>query len=86
MRIVRFAFQGRVKYGLLQGKSVKGLWGSPFSHFQNFRSEFTLDGNTYRLGQVKLCPPCLPSKIVEIGRNYRSHAEEAKSVIPSVNT
>ena len=84
MRIVRFAFQGKIKYGLLQEKSVKGLRGSPFSHFKHSNSTFSLDGSTYRIDKLKLLPPCLPSKIVGIGRNYRSHIEEMKSAIPPV--
>jgi 2-keto-4-pentenoate hydratase/2-oxohepta-3-ene-1,7-dioic acid hydratase in catechol pathway len=33
---------------------------------------------------VRLLAPCTPSKIVALGLNYRSHAEEAKMPIPSV--
>jgi len=42
------------------------------------------DGSTYKLGEVRLLAPCAPSKIVALGLNYRSHAEETKLPIPSV--
>lgn len=42
------------------------------------------DGSNYRLDEVKLLPPCFPSKMVCLGLNYRSHAEEFKREIPPV--
>jgi 2-keto-4-pentenoate hydratase/2-oxohepta-3-ene-1,7-dioic acid hydratase in catechol pathway len=47
-------------------------------------SSFTLDGSVYELGEVRLLAPCTPSKIVGLGLNYYSHAEEIKQPIPSV--
>jgi 2-keto-4-pentenoate hydratase/2-oxohepta-3-ene-1,7-dioic acid hydratase in catechol pathway len=45
---------------------------------------FPLDGTSYNLDKVKLTAPCLPSKIVCLGLNYRAHAEETKLPIPVV--
>ena len=84
MRIVRFAVQGKVKYGALEGGVVRSFRGSPFTHFKGPGSSFTLDRSTYELGEVRLLAPCIPSKIVGLGLNYRSHAEETKLPIPSV--
>jgi len=50
----------------------------------------TLDGNTvrgpegtlYPLDQVRLLPPCSPSKIVCVGKNYADHAAEFDSAPP----
>lgn len=43
-----------------------------------------LDGSTYKLDRVRLLAPCLPSKIVCLGLNYRSHVEELKLPMPPV--
>ncbi|MBM4446353.1 MAG: DUF2437 domain-containing protein [Chloroflexi bacterium] len=84
MRIVRFVAKGRAKYGLLAQNTISGLRGSPFSHFKHFSSTSTLDGSTYKLDEVRLLAPCLPSKIICLGLNYRSHVEEMKLPMPSV--
>jgi len=83
--IVRFAAQRKVKYGILEGNVIRGFRGSPFVHFKGPGSSFTLDGSTYELGEVRPLAPCVPSKIVALGLNYRSHAEETKLPIPSVS-
>lgn len=36
------------------------------------------------MNEVKLLAPCLPSKIICLGKNYLSHAEEFNSDVPSV--
>jgi len=69
---------------VLEGDFIRGLRGSPFAHFKGAGSSFALDGSLYGLEEVRLLAPCLPSKIVCLGLNYRSHAEETKSPIPSV--
>ena len=84
MQIVRFAAKGKVKYGRLEGDIIHCFRGSPLAHFKGTGSSFTLDGNTYKLDEVRLLAPCTPSKIVCLGLNYRSHAEETKHPIPSV--
>ncbi len=84
LRIVRFVTQGKVKYGILDGKVIHGFQGSPFTQFRGPGSSFTLDGGTYELGKVRLLAPCIPSKMVCLGLNYRRHAEETKLPLPSV--
>jgi 2-keto-4-pentenoate hydratase/2-oxohepta-3-ene-1,7-dioic acid hydratase in catechol pathway len=42
------------------------------------------DGPTHRADQVKLLHPVVPGKLIGIGLNYRSHAEESQLDIPSV--
>ena len=46
-----------------------------------FRS-IKLTGDSYPLDEVRLLAPCLPSKIVALGVNYRSHAQEMDSNLP----
>ena len=84
MRIVRFRAQRKVKYGLLEENVIRGLQGSPIVQFNRSGGSFTSDGSTYNLDEVRLLSPCLPSKIVCLGLNYRSHAEETNNPIPTV--
>jgi len=41
-------------------------------------------GPTYDVGEVQLLHPVVPQKILAIGLNYRSHAEESELQVPSV--
>ncbi|MFC1925291.1 fumarylacetoacetate hydrolase family protein [Chloroflexota bacterium] len=84
MRIVRLATKRKVTYGVLEDTTIHGFRGSPFARFKGNGSSFVLDGSTYKLDEVRLLAPCIPSKIVALGLNYRSHAEETKLPIPSV--
>ena len=84
MRIVRFVTQGKIRYGALEDNIIRCFRGSPFSHFKGSGSSFPFDGSTCELGEVRLLAPCLPSKIVGLGLNYHSHAEETKLSIPDV--
>ena len=82
MRIVRFGGRGRARYGMLEDGVIRGFRGSPFAGFRSGGTSFAFDGSMYALGEVRLLAPCSPSKIVALGLNYRSHAEETKLPIP----
>ena len=84
MRIVRFREKNRARYGILSRNTIRGLRGSPFTHFHDLGDPSIFDGSTYALDKVRLLAPCLPSKIVCLGLNYRSHIEEMKLPMPSV--
>ncbi len=84
MRIVRFSFEGKVKYGILENDFIRGLARTPFRYFKGPSSPFDLDGTSFDPAAVKLLAPCVPSKIVAIGLNYRSHSEEVKIALPRV--
>jgi 2-keto-4-pentenoate hydratase/2-oxohepta-3-ene-1,7-dioic acid hydratase in catechol pathway len=76
MKIVRFSSAGRTAYGILDGELVRAVVGSPYGRLR-------LSGHQYRLGDVRLLSPCLPSKIVALGVNYRSHSEEMHDHVPA---
>jgi len=84
LRIVRFAAQGKARYGVLENNIIHSFHGSPFVHFRRPGFSLPFDGKTYELDKARLLPPCLPSKIVALGLNYRSHAEETQLPIPQV--
>jgi 2-keto-4-pentenoate hydratase/2-oxohepta-3-ene-1,7-dioic acid hydratase in catechol pathway len=75
MKIVRFSTGKQAYYGLIEGKCVRQLAGSPFAGVK-------VTDITHPLGEIRLLAPCLPSKIVAIGINYRSHATEFKHDLP----
>ncbi len=75
MKIVRFAADNKVRYGILKGKSIQAVEGKPYRHI-------ALTDHYYQLGEVRLLAPCAPSKIVALGLNYRNHAAEVKAPLP----
>ena len=84
MRIVRFGTKGRARYGVLDGNTIRGLQGSPFASSRVGGDSLSSDGKTYDAGKVKLMAPCTPSKLVCLGVNYRSHAEETGLPLPAL--
>ncbi len=40
------------------------------------------DGVIYKLHEIKILPPCQPSKIIAVGLNYKDHANELNLPIP----
>ncbi len=75
MKIVRYQDGSSIKWGVIEEGMIREMDGDPFGHFH-------LSSRAKKLGEVKLLPPCLPSKIVALGLNYRDHAEEVKMDIP----
>ncbi len=75
MKIVRFSFGRKIQYGILKGESIQAIEGKPFRNIK------PVDRH-YQLSEVKLLAPCLPSKVVALGLNYRSHAGELNSSVP----
>lgn len=83
MRIARFVVKGTTKYGVLEGCEVRAVRGSPYDGFKGPGGNLAFDGSTFDPGAIRLLAPCQPSKIVAVGLNYRRHAEEFKSAVPS---
>jgi 2-keto-4-pentenoate hydratase/2-oxohepta-3-ene-1,7-dioic acid hydratase in catechol pathway len=61
-----------VRYGLLEGDSV----------VETAAFDSRPAGPVHRLAGVRLLPPCWPSKIVCVGRNYVDHAKELGNPVP----
>ena len=76
MKIARFSVDGRERYGIVDGLSIYEVDGSIFeSNPEPLSTGWGLD-------EVRLLPPCTPTKIVAIGLNYREHAEEFGKSLP----
>jgi 2-keto-4-pentenoate hydratase/2-oxohepta-3-ene-1,7-dioic acid hydratase in catechol pathway len=65
-RYVRFAYEGRQAYGVLEGEVVHELAGTPFAGAAR-------TGVTVPVARVRLLAPCEPSKVIAVGLNYLSH-------------
>ncbi|MBN2240121.1 MAG: fumarylacetoacetate hydrolase family protein [Dehalococcoidales bacterium] len=77
MKIVRFQKENRILYGVLDGDKIQVIEGEPFG-------DIIPTDETCSTGDVKLLSPVMPSKVVAVGLNYRSHAEETKNPVPEV--
>jgi len=77
MKIARYEFKGRFRYGLIDPSSgiLRELVGEPF---ENIRET----GATHNLAEVRLLVPVAPGKIVAVGLNYKDHAKEVGMRIP----
>ena len=75
MRIIRFLYKGKSLWGLLESEQVRVLKRGPFDAID-------LEESTVSLKEVKLLAPCVPSKIILAGLNYREHAKELGMPIP----
>ena len=75
MKIVRYQHGPATKWGAIEEGNVREMDGDPYGSFH-------LTSEVKKMEGVRLLAPCLPSKIVAIGLNYRDHAEEVKLEIP----
>jgi 2-keto-4-pentenoate hydratase/2-oxohepta-3-ene-1,7-dioic acid hydratase in catechol pathway len=75
MKIIRYREGEAVKWGVVEEDRVREIDGDPFG-------DFHLSSGAKKIAEVKLLSPCLPSKIVALGLNYRDHAEEVKMKLP----
>ncbi len=75
MKIVRYIENAVVNWGVIEGDTIREMEGDPFGHFH-------LTSKGRKLEEVKWVSPCLPSKIIALGLNYRDHAAEVKMVLP----
>lgn len=73
---MRYTTGRKAEYGILDGNSVKTIAGNPYRRLM-------VTGKYYKLSDLRLLPPCTPSKIVALGLNYHSHAEEVNIKIPA---
>ena len=77
MRTCRFRFAGSELYGRVLQDKVSALLAPPWAPTS------TATGEPIPLSEVQLLAPCLPSKIVAVGLNYKKHAEEMKKPLPA---
>src|SRR3954469_2005521 len=89
MRLVTYDAGQGPRAGILRKERVFGAWEGDLAALLRGPGIEALDdaGDGLALDDVKLLPPVLtPSKIVCLGLNYRSHAEEAGLEAPETPT
>jgi 2-keto-4-pentenoate hydratase/2-oxohepta-3-ene-1,7-dioic acid hydratase in catechol pathway len=84
VRFVRFTAADRIAYGVVDGEgddhaslTVTAIDGHPFAPYERTNAVFPL-------GDVRLLPPVLPSKVIGIGKNYADHAAELGGAAPDI--
>ena len=94
MKLVRFRCGNKIGYGVLAGETVKEgeqvkkveqikEIESVKGNLRSFmRGDFSPTGESYSLEQINLLPPCVPSKVICLGLNYRHHAAEMGLQLP----
>lgn len=82
MKIIRFQYKDEISYGLVDGEKVYTYAGTPFD--LTFSGDFKLSGPSIPITDIRLLPPCQPSKIVCLGLNYRPHSDELKMKLPDL--
>lgn len=75
MRVVRVFTGDDVRYGLADDGTITLISDEPFAAWE--------PEDSIALAGARLMPPVMPTKIVCVGINYRSHAEEMGHEIPT---
>lgn len=79
MKLARFSSGANACYGIVEGELMREV--KPPG--EDWRAEtFRETGRLFNLAEVKLLAPCQPSKVLCIGLNYRSHAQEMGQALP----
>jgi len=76
MKYLRFEDKDKTeRYGVLDGDIINEIDWDLFG-------DYMPTDITHDLNKVNILPPCVPTKIVCVGLNYKDHAEEMKSKVP----
>ncbi|UGS39078.1 fumarylacetoacetate hydrolase family protein [Capillimicrobium parvum] len=89
MKAIRFAGpDSEPRIGVLDGDTIRDAGpAGPQGFVPTPEAWAALDaasGASHALDEVRVLPPVVPGKIVAIGLNYRSHAEESELDVPAV--
>lgn len=76
MKILRYRRGETIAYGILEDESVEEISSTPFLPWER-------TGVVHDVSDLKVLAPCLPSKIIAIGVNYKEHAAEMGREIPA---
>jgi 2-keto-4-pentenoate hydratase/2-oxohepta-3-ene-1,7-dioic acid hydratase in catechol pathway len=76
MKYLRFLDKENIKYGVLEENNIiKEIVGDIFNNFK-------ITESVHSLSEIKILPPCRPTKIIALGLNYFNHADEFRMKIP----
>jgi len=75
VKLARFEYNNKIYEGRVDAEQIHAIKGSFFDHYE-------VSGKTYRISEVRLLPPVIPTKIVCVGQNYLGHIEEVGAPVP----
>lgn len=76
MKFISFSDnENNIYQGIVEGDSIKQTQGNIFD-------DYSTTEKTHSMENIKILPPCLPTKVVAVGLNYKDHAEEMKKQPP----
>ena len=75
MKYIRFKKDKDINYGILKDSEVIKITGDIFG-------DYSVTDTVYSLNSIRFLTPCVPSKVVAVGLNYRDHIEEFGHSIP----
>jgi 2-keto-4-pentenoate hydratase/2-oxohepta-3-ene-1,7-dioic acid hydratase in catechol pathway len=75
MKIVRFEIGGKERYGILENGVIQSITEPLVGTVRETEETFAIE-------KVRLLAPCVPSKIIAVGVNYKSHASELNHQLP----
>jgi acylpyruvate hydrolase len=88
VRAVRFVAEGEARIGALDGERVRDAGPAGPRGFvptpEAWRELADAEGPEHDVEAVRLLHPVVPEKILAIGVNYRSHADESELDVPQV--
>lgn len=82
MKIIQFTSDGKHKTGLLEDNNIIELSCSVIKAINSSKIEKFKKDSIYKIKDVKIIEPVLPSKIICVGLNYRDHAAELNMDLP----
>jgi 2-keto-4-pentenoate hydratase/2-oxohepta-3-ene-1,7-dioic acid hydratase in catechol pathway len=65
-KFIRYRNGAASSFGILDGTNVRELEGEPWGSHQE-------TGSVHPLSELQFLNPCQPTKVVAVGRNYKSH-------------
>ncbi len=71
MKYIRYRFDRKTSYGILDGSTVREIEGGLFGESRE-------TGKSLSLQNVQILCPCEPTKILAVGWNYPSHIDKRK--------
>ncbi|MGO1121158.1 fumarylacetoacetate hydrolase family protein [Rhodovibrionaceae bacterium A322] len=72
---LRFELEGQAVWGLLRDETVSELKNAPYHGTE-------LTGRTFRLEELRLLAPAVPSKVFAVGMNFASHISSRADAPP----
>ncbi len=75
MKFVRFKKGNMISYGVIGEEYIQRIKGDIFKSYD-------ITNELYKINEVKLLTPCVPSRIIAVGLNYKEHIIEMKHDMP----